>query len=356
MWILGVSLFIVIGLGILALWLIYRKLKQHEVDIAALQDVENALRVKHDNNNDDRAIQFSGVFKDSDTDSVPEIRQVSVGSSLGEPRISVFIHAEEANVYGCTPHMSQVMMIAQECHKATTKEDKTVPPESVRVFDRTKKSINRVSNYISDDWQNGRPNSIMFTSQGKPLEDRILDNKGVFVHKTIDKNGGRLEVSGVTLSVPEGALDSSTLLTVGVIWEKKYYPALNKKQSLLSPIILCQPCGVKFNTDVRLTIPHCAANIKDDWNISIMRRSGDLSEPSSWERTDADTIKQSIDTNQITLDLRHFTLYTCIGESKENKVAAKAIHLVAFVSQLMSGALFKPRIYCINNYRQELQV
>ena len=211
-------------------------------------------------------------------------------------------------------------------------------------------------NGVSNDCQNGEQNSVIFTSQVQQLDNYSLDNKGVFVHKLIGQRGGRLEVSGVTLIVPQGALDSSTLLSVGVIWDKTNYPTLKNKQSLLSPIVLCQPSRVLFNTDVRLTFPHCAVNFRDDWNISVMRRSGDLTESSNWEITDADTMKQSIDTNQITLELRHFTLYTCIGESKENKVAAKAIHLVAFVSQLMSGALFKPRIYCINNYKQELQV
>ena len=363
--VLGVVLLIVIALGILAFWLLYRKLKQHESEITILQDTENALRasikskVSSSNNgvnkHGDSAIESGNFETESETGTITEMRSISSSSTSTRPRISMLIQEEKANVYGCTPHISQVMMVAQEFHKSTTSTDETVPPESVRMLDTGYDSM--LSNFISNDWQHGRPNSVLLTSKGEPLGNSIADNKGMLVHETIDRDGGELSVAGVTLSKPKGALDSPTLVSLGVIWEAKFYPTLNRKQCLLSPIILCQPCGKIFNTPVNLSFPHCAENVEYDWNVTIMKRTGDLSDPTNWkEVTDEDAVEQNVDAKTVNLKLRHFTLYTCIGESKENKVAAKAVHLIAFVSQLTCGNHFKPRIYCLNNYREELQV
>ena len=365
---LGVILVVVIIIGSVALYFLYRKLRQHEEDIHELCDAERGMRAGDvalskdrdnlKNSHGDSAIEMGSVGRVSETGSADMGVSLSQGyqSSSGS-HMSVLIRQEKTNVYGCTPRTSQVMMVAQAYYKTAYNARDEVPTESIKVKDKHNRNPDRVSNVFTEDWREGRTTSMLLDSLGTPTDTNLTNNKAIFVHKTVDQSGGNLEISGVSLSIPKGALDTSQLITLGIIWEEKYYPELAKKKSLLSPVILCQPCGLKFKVPVTLIFPHCARNVTGDWNITVLTKSGDLSEPTSW--TDAgfdDFSERDIESNTISLKLNHFTLYTCVGESRDGKMAAKAVHLVAFVSPLSPGGLFKPRIYCLNNYREELKV
>ena len=270
--------------------------------------------------------------------------------------MSVLIRKERTNMYGCTQRTSQVMMVAQAYYKTAHNTSDEVPPESIKMSNKHQ-NPDRASNVFTEDWREGRTTSMLLDSLGTLTETNLTNNKAMFVHKTIDSSGGILEISGVSLNIPKGALDSWQLISLGIIWEENYYPDLTKKKTLLSPVILCQPCGLKFKVPVTLNFPHCADNVSEDWDITVMTRSGDLSEQTAWTKAGfGDYIERDIEPNTIKLKLTHFTLYTCVGESRDGKMAAKAVHLVAFVSPLSPGGLFKPRIYCLNNYREELKV
>ena len=363
---LGVTLAIVIVLGSIALYFLYRKLRQHEEDIQELRDAERGLRhaeldptETRDNTNShgDSAIEMGSVGRRSQTDSIDTGASWSRHQSGSGSHLSVHIRKETTNVYGCTPRTSQIMMVAQAYYKTEKNTRDAVPPESIKVSDKHNRNPNRVSNVFTEDWRQGRPTSMLLDSLGSSTDTNLTNNKAMFIHKTVDHSGGKLEISGVSLNIPKGALDTSKLITLGIIWEEKYYPQLTKTKSLLSPVILCQPCGLTFKVPVTLTFPHCARNVTEDWNITVMKRSGDLSESTSWTEVRFDDFSEKdINSNAVSLKLDHFTLYTCVGESRDGKVAAKAAHLVAFVSPLSPGGLFKPRIYCLNNYREELKV
>lgn len=356
--ILAVILTLVIVLGCLVTYLLYKKLKQHEEDIIRLQDAERGLKLKANKNNGvnshgDSAIEMGSIDQGDDTDSLGDLDRPRSSCSFSGPQCSVKIRQQRTSVYGCTPQTSQLLMVAQDYHKSTTGTVDVIPPESVKVLDKDQHIINRASNVFTDDWKAGRPTSMLLDSLGDPLVTNLVNNKAIFIHKTVDSSGGKLEISGITLRIPRGALSAPTLITLGVVWEEKFNPVLSRKKSLLSPIILCQPCGLTFKTPVTLTFPHCAENVKEDWNVTIMKRDGDLQDPNVW--TDVgfeDFSERSITVNEINLKLNHFTLYTCIGESREDKIAAKHVHLVGFVSPLSPGSLFKPRIYCLNNYKE----
>jgi hypothetical protein len=51
-----------------------------------------------------------------------------------------------------------------------------------------------------------------------------LSEEGIFVHKTLTKYGGVLELLGIKLFVPSGALTEDTLITLGVTWRFSVYP------------------------------------------------------------------------------------------------------------------------------------
>lgn len=351
----AVALLIVIILGSIAVVFLYLKLKQHEADILRLQNPENPateLRTSDGNSHSDSAIEMGSIERGSDSYPVDETRSRS--RSSWKPKFSVKIGQEKANVYGCTPQTSQLIGAVQDYYKATT--GVVVAPETVSMLDKDENTRDRRSNVFTGDWKTGRTTSMLLDNQGELSETNITNNKALFVHKTIDGSGGNLEVSGVTLVIPKGALSHSTLITLGVVWEEKFYPSLSKKQSLLSPIVLCQPCGLNFNVPATLTFPHCAQNVNDDWRITVLKRGGYLGDSTDWVLANFNDFNElNITGSEVILKLNHFTLYTCVGESKENKTAAKSVHLVAFTSPPAAGKLFKPRIYCVNNYKTELQ-
>ena len=84
--------------------------------------------------------------------------------------------------------------------------------------------------------------------------------------KTIDESGGEISIKGVKLSVPPGALAKPVTITVTTLKNNYKAPNLNSKEALLSPLVQCEPHGLKFNKTVYLTLPHCAHNIKEYWS------------------------------------------------------------------------------------------
>lgn len=362
---IGVVLMIAICLGVTAIYLIYRKLKQHEKDILRLQDVENTVlsmktvQSKEWQNTDrhgDSAFEMASIDHDSDSDSINTGASWSRDKPYSGSHMSVKIRQEKTNVYGHIRYTSQVIMAAQNYYKSVENTDDVVPPECVQVFDKHNKNPNRASNVFTNDWRQGKTTSMLLDGFETPVDTNLTNNKAMFIHKTVNEIGGKLKFSGITLSIPKGALNNKTLITLGIVWEERFYPPLGRK-SLLSPIILCQPSGLKFNIPVTLTFPHCAENVLEDWNITIMKRENNLNDTTRWTEIGFNVFSErDIAANTVSVKLDHFTLYTCVGESRDDRVAAKAVHLVSFVSQLTPGSLFKPRIYCLNNYREELQV
>lgn len=40
-------------------------------------------------------------------------------------------------------------------------------------------------------------------------------------------------------------------------------------ETLLSPLVMCGPHGLKFNTPVELRLPHCASVNPDSWSFAL---------------------------------------------------------------------------------------
>jgi hypothetical protein len=102
-----------------------------------------------------------------------------------------------------------------------------------------------------------------------------LSEEGIFVHKTLTKYGGVLELLGIKLFVPSGALTEDTLITLGVTWRFSVYPKLSKSSAMLSPVVVCQP-SIVFIKPVHLSFPHCAINHERDWTFTLFHRPNDI--------------------------------------------------------------------------------
>lgn len=43
-------------------------------------------------------------------------------------------------------------------------------------------------------------------------------------------------------------------------------------ETILSPLVMCGPHGLKFNVPVELRLPHCASITPDRWNFALKSR------------------------------------------------------------------------------------
>lgn len=43
-------------------------------------------------------------------------------------------------------------------------------------------------------------------------------------------------------------------------------------ETILSPLVMCGPHGLKFNVPVELRLPHCASITPDKWNFALKSR------------------------------------------------------------------------------------
>ena len=64
-------------------------------------------------------------------------------------------------------------------------------------------------------------------------------------------------------------MDTVVCIKVGVLWGKEFVPSLDEDSALLSPVVSCEPHGLKFKKWVTLTIPHCAVNPTTDWQLEV---------------------------------------------------------------------------------------
>ncbi|XP_013410758.1 UNC5C-like protein [Lingula anatina] len=181
--------------------------------------------------------------------------------------------------------------------------------------------------------------------------------QGMFAKKSIGRQGGEITLHEVKLTIPPNALEETKDISVGIIWNKTHMPKLTKKQALLSPVVVCEPHGIRFTKPVTLSIPHCAIDVRSAWNIQPMMSPTSVFQGVQWApMTIADYDSRLILSRSVSIELRHFTLYTVIGESAENVMAAKSVRLVAFAPPLEVDMMFKIRVYCINNYKEEMKM
>lgn len=358
---LVVVLVAVIILGVIAFCWIVGKLRQHEKDILRLKDLENGTVARVHKPRDrvaDSAIELNDIdpnMVDRGRRPLSQVSEISNRSKV-RARMTLFIQKEQTNVYGHLPPLDQVLMTAQHYYKTNTKSNVDIPVESVKIVDKDSNKRSAISRVLTEDWKEGVPTSILFQGNANSFDEIFSQNKGVFVHKNVGPTGGHLKISGVDLVIPPNALEEDRLISLGVIWDEKFTPPLSQKQSMLSPVILCQPNGLKFKTPVRLTFPHAAFKVTSDWIPKILKREGALNENRDWiPITLADYEERNVNDRHISLKLNHFTLYTCIGESKPGKMAAKHVQIVAFAGNMQRASFFKPRIYCLNKYEDEIK-
>ncbi|XP_062848145.1 tight junction protein ZO-1 isoform X3 [Trichomycterus rosablanca] len=102
-------------------------------------------------------------------------------------------------------------------------------------------------------------------------------------------NGGVLSSieTGVSIIIPQGAIPESVEQEIyfKVCRDNSILPPLDKEkgETLLSPLVMCGPHGLKFQKPVELRLPHCASMTPDGWSFALKSSDSSSGDPKCWQ-------------------------------------------------------------------------
>ncbi|XP_064192046.1 tight junction protein ZO-1-like isoform X8 [Anguilla rostrata] len=102
-------------------------------------------------------------------------------------------------------------------------------------------------------------------------------------------NGGVLSSieTGVSIIIPQGAIPDGVEQEIyfKVCRDNSILPPLDKEkgETLLSPLVMCGPHGLKFQKPVELRLPHCASMTPDGWSFALKSSDSSSGDPKSWQ-------------------------------------------------------------------------
>ncbi|XP_077372310.1 tight junction protein 1b isoform X8 [Festucalex cinctus] len=112
----------------------------------------------------------------------------------------------------------------------------------------------------------------------------VATARGVF-----NCNGGVLSSieTGVSIIIPQGAIPENVEQEIyfKVCRDNSILPPLDKEkgETLLSPLVMCGPHGLKFLKPVELRLPHCASMTPDGWSFALKSSDSSSGDPKSWQ-------------------------------------------------------------------------
>ncbi|XP_046582745.1 tight junction protein ZO-1-like [Haliotis rubra] len=112
----------------------------------------------------------------------------------------------------------------------------------------------------------------------------VATARGVF-----DADAGVLESreTGVSIVIPKGAIHEGIKQEIyfKVCRDNSILPPLDKDkgETLLSPLVMCGPHGLKFNTPVELRLPHCASVNPESWSFALKSSDSPSGQPTKWQ-------------------------------------------------------------------------
>ncbi|CAB4055674.1 UNC5 [Lepeophtheirus salmonis] len=184
------------------------------------------------------------------------------------------------------------------------------------------------------------------------------------VWNTVTHSGARMTLpdSGIALTIPPGALHSSTDLFIGVIHDAVHYPPprLSGRETLLSPLVVIGPpeAALALKKPIILSMPHCGSLRHGNWTVSALHRSDD----EGWKRVvtlGSETINTPV---YIQLDVNTCHIVTDIlggfalsGESSHGAIATKSLRLAAFAQEgHRPHTDLTVRVYCLQDTEDAL--
>ncbi|XP_043934496.1 tight junction protein ZO-1 isoform X3 [Protopterus annectens] len=142
-----------------------------------------------------------------------------------------------------------------------------------------------------------QPNNNSSVPKAIPVSPTALDDdedddghtvvataRGIF-----NSNGGVLSSieTGVSIIIPQGAIPEGIEQEIyfKVCRDNSILPPLDKEkgETLLSPLVMCGPHGLKFLKPVELRLPHCASMTPDGWSFALKSSDSSSGDPTSWQ-------------------------------------------------------------------------
>ena len=215
------------------------------------------------------------------------------------PRYSVIFNGKSVDVYTGGIRMSQIYCIAQDYFQTLRQQrqekgkgvhfkkpsfnrsdtvDGNVPVEKMDIWPITSTSNDQPS------IKRARPKTIYKRESSEIINPQETAVKGasvsaghrkdifpgMYLQKNIGSEGGTISILGAKLTIPAGALGPTTPILLGIVWKNEASPSLEGRQALLSPVVACEPHGLKFDQPVNLEIQHCAKMWKE-WKILVKK-------------------------------------------------------------------------------------
>uniref|UniRef100_A0A6I8NIH4 Zona occludens protein 1 n=1 Tax=Ornithorhynchus anatinus TaxID=9258 RepID=A0A6I8NIH4_ORNAN len=142
-----------------------------------------------------------------------------------------------------------------------------------------------------------QPNNISAVPKAIPVSPSALeddeDEDGHTVVATargiFNSNGGVLSSieTGVSIIIPQGAIPEGIEQEIyfKVCRDNSILPPLDKEkgETLLSPLVMCGPHGLKFLKPVELRLPHCASMTPDGWSFALKSSDSSSGDPKTWQ-------------------------------------------------------------------------
>ncbi|XP_052215342.1 tight junction protein ZO-1-like isoform X1 [Dreissena polymorpha] len=168
--------------------------------------------------------------------------------------------------------------------------------KAVESFDMLLDKMNQLENGQKSPDQDSQsetvstPDTVILRGGFDPTQD--LDDSHTVVATArglFNKQGGVLESpeTGVSIVIPPGALsgDQDQEIYFKVCRDNSILPPLDREkgETLLSPLVMCGPHGLKFNQPVELRLPHCASVNPDSWSFALKSSDSPSGQPTQWQ-------------------------------------------------------------------------
>ncbi|CAN8014845.1 unnamed protein product [Ixodes persulcatus] len=120
--------------------------------------------------------------------------------------------------------------------------------------------------------------------------------------------------TGVSIVVPQGAIPEgvSQEIFFKVCRDSSMLPPLDrdKGETLLSPLVMCGPHGLKFRLPVELRLPHCAALNPESWSFALKSSDTPDGKPAEWQNVSLDNMEgvmsSHVEENYVSVLVDHF--------------------------------------------------
>ncbi|XP_076839346.1 tight junction protein 1 [Brachyhypopomus gauderio] len=126
--------------------------------------------------------------------------------------------------------------------------------------------------------------SALEDDDDEDLHTVVATARGIF-----NCNGGVLSSieTGVSIIIPQGAIPEGVEQEIyfKVCRDNSILPPLDKEkgETLLSPLVMCGPHGLKFLKPVELRLPHCASMTPDGWSFALKSSDSSSGDPKNWQ-------------------------------------------------------------------------